>query len=93
MAEAEVSGKHTGLRLVAEIPFPTAREAKIAYNSLKVDVELRRGGVVKILSCKENVLRAEFCAKETRLLRVSVNSFFDHLLLVTQTLDQFGGSP
>ena len=32
------------------VPFPTAREAEIAYNSLRVDPEPKRSGVKKELS-------------------------------------------
>jgi hypothetical protein len=35
-------------------------------------------------------LVASFTASEVRNLRVSVNSFFEHLVLVTETIRQFG---
>lgn len=31
-----------------------------------------------------------FEAEESRMLRVSINSFFEHLRLVSQTMDSFG---
>ena len=38
------------------VPFGSDREAEIAYNSLRVDVEPKRGGVKKNLSVKANNL-------------------------------------
>uniref|UniRef100_T1JN24 L antigen family member 3 n=1 Tax=Strigamia maritima TaxID=126957 RepID=T1JN24_STRMM len=71
------------------VPFPDETGAEIALNTLKVDIELKRGGVTRILSRNKNNLLAEFSATETRSLRVSVNSFFEHLNLVIKTLEEF----
>ena len=38
------------------MPFPTEFEAQIAYNSLSVDPEPKRGGVKKELTVESNVL-------------------------------------
>ncbi|KAK3108670.1 hypothetical protein FSP39_012979 [Pinctada imbricata] len=38
----------------------------------------------------DKLLRVSFIAREARMARVSVNSFFDHLNLVIQTMEQFG---
>ncbi|XP_046374945.1 EKC/KEOPS complex subunit LAGE3-like [Haliotis cracherodii] len=73
-----------------KVPFPTPRQAEIAHGTLSVDEEPRRGGVRRTLSLKGNILNVMFEASEARKLRVSVNSFMDHLILVTQTLDMFG---
>lgn len=72
------------------IPFPSSKEAEIAYHSLRVDVEPSRGGAKKVLSVEENTLCVKIVAKEARQLRVSVNSFFDLLILVVKTLERFG---
>ena len=39
------------------VPFPSAREAEIAYNSLRVDPEPKRGGVNKKLCVDGNILQ------------------------------------
>lgn len=72
------------------IPFPTAKEADIAYNSIRVDKDPKKGGVTKTLSLKDNSLHAHFEASSARMLRVAVNGFMDLVILVTQTMEQFG---
>jgi len=72
------------------IPFPSAREAEIAYRTLQVDAEPRRSTVKKILSQHNNVLTVSIKAKEARQLRVSVNSFLEFVILVTRTMEKFG---
>ena len=71
------------------IPFPTRRHAEIAFNSLRVDKEPRRGGCTKELKVIDNKLNVIFKAKEARTLRVASNSFLDFLILVTETMEQF----
>lgn len=78
------------LSLDLSVPFNTAREAEIAYGSLSVDAEPRRGGVKKHMNVKESILNVHFEAQEAKSLRVGVNTFFDHLGLVVKTIDQFG---
>ncbi|XP_060555802.1 EKC/KEOPS complex subunit LAGE3-like [Ruditapes philippinarum] len=73
-----------------QVPFSTKREAEIAYGTLSVDPEPKRGGCKKTLSVKETVLHVHFESKEARSLRVGMNSFLDHLNLVIQTIEQFG---
>ncbi|XP_022307097.1 EKC/KEOPS complex subunit LAGE3-like isoform X2 [Crassostrea virginica] len=72
------------------IPFPSEKEAQIAYGTLSVDAEPKRGGVKKELKVKGNVLNVHFESLEARMIRVGVNSFFDHLNLVIETMEQFG---
>lgn len=72
-----------------EIPFPTARQAEIAYNSLRVDPEPKRSGLKKTFVLEEEKLKVNFSCAEARTLRVSVNTFFDLLILVTKTMDEF----
>ncbi|XP_003385785.1 PREDICTED: EKC/KEOPS complex subunit LAGE3-like [Amphimedon queenslandica] len=71
------------------LPFPSSKEAQIACNSLSVDPEPRRD-VSKSLSVESNVLSIHFSASEARLLRVAVGSFMEHLILVVETLREFG---
>ncbi|KAK6166232.1 hypothetical protein SNE40_022979 [Patella caerulea] len=72
------------------IPFPSKTEADIAYGTLSVDQEPKRGGVKRSLRVEDCILKVHFEAKEIRTLRVSVNSFMDYLLLVLQTIQKFG---
>ena len=72
-----------------KIPFQTQDQAKIAWNSLRVDPEPKRSGVEKTLKVEGQELIVDFKCEEARTLRVSVNSFYDLLYLVVQTMDQF----
>ena len=72
-----------------KIPFQTQDQAKIAWNSLRVDPEPKRSGVEKTLKVEGQDLIVDFKCEEARTLRVSVNSFYDLLYLVVQTMDQF----
>ena len=87
------------------IPFPSQTEAEVAYNSLRVEVEpsrseqkidvetnvlFSRSKVTRVLKTEGNCLKATFTATELRNLRVSVGGFFEHLILVTETIRQFG---
>lgn len=73
-----------------KVPFPSDREAEIAYNSLRVDPDPKRSACSKKYSLNGKVLQVEFTAKEARQLRVGVNSFFELLLLTVSTLERFG---
>ncbi|KAL6261025.1 hypothetical protein P5V15_008551 [Pogonomyrmex californicus] len=72
------------------IPFPTVREADVIYQVLRVDKEPSRSGVTKKLTLNNNFLEVSFSGKEARKVRVALTSFFEHLLLVTETIEQFG---
>ncbi|XP_012257780.2 uncharacterized protein LOC105687043 isoform X2 [Athalia rosae] len=72
------------------VPFPTAREADVAYQVLRVDSEPKRSGVVKILSIEENRLNVQFTGTEARKVRVGLTSFFENLILVVETMKEFG---
>ncbi|XP_011495401.1 PREDICTED: EKC/KEOPS complex subunit LAGE3 [Ceratosolen solmsi marchali] len=71
------------------IPFPSEREADVAYQTLRVDAEPSRSGVTKTLTLKSNTLKATFSGKEARKVRVGLTSFFDTLLLITETMKEF----
>eukprot|EP00794_Sanderia_malayensis_P011786 gene11786-13006_t len=71
------------------VPFPSTRLAEIAFNTLKVDREPRRGGCKKELGVDGCNLSVIFRAKEAKTLRVASNSFLDFLILVTETIEQF----
>ena len=72
-----------------KIPFQTQDQATIAWNSLRVDPEPKRSGVEKTLKVEGQDLIVDFKCEEARTLRVSVNSFYDLLYLVVQTMDRF----
>ena len=72
------------------IPFLDERQATVAYNSLRVEVEPARSRVKRSLSVSGSSLVASFVAEDARSLRVSVNSFFEHVVLIADTIKQFG---
>jgi len=78
------------LKADLEIPFPSHREAEIAYGTLSVDKEPKRGGVQRTFTIDGNIMHVHFEAQEARTLRVSINSFFEHVNLVCQTMQSFG---
>ena len=57
--------------------------------ALIVDEELHADRVSKVLSTEGCQLKVDFAACDARMLRVSVNSFFDMTALATKTLDAF----
>lgn len=73
------------------IPFSCIEHAKIAYNTLSVDSEPRKDLIQKVIVFDETVsqIQVNWLAKEARILRVSLNSFLDHLNSVLETIQQF----
>ncbi|XP_042307850.1 EKC/KEOPS complex subunit LAGE3 isoform X6 [Sceloporus undulatus] len=80
----------SSLAFELSIPFPSSLLARIALDSLAPDPEPRKGGISKELSVMEDTLHICWKADEARILRVSVNSFLEHLSLVVETMDLFG---
>jgi len=78
------------LKVDLSVPFPSAREAEVAYQVLRVDKEPSRSGVTKTLTLNDNLLEVSFSGKEARKVRVGLTSFFDNLSLVTETIEKFG---
>ncbi|KAI8985889.1 CTAG/Pcc1 family, partial [Pilobolus umbonatus] len=72
-----------------DIPFPNDRLASIAEQVLSVDKELRAEQVKRTLTVDKNTLKVHFQCDNIKLLRVSVNSFLESLLMVTRTMDAF----
>ncbi|XP_043804241.1 EKC/KEOPS complex subunit Lage3 [Apis laboriosa] len=72
------------------IPFPSSREAEIAYQVLRVDTEPSRSSISKSLKLDNNLLQIEISGTEARKVRVAVTSFFDSIILVTETMQLFG---
>lgn len=71
------------------IPFTCSDHAKIAYNTLKIDAEPRRNLIKKSLELDNSQLKVSWSSHEARILRVSINSFLDHLNSVLETLQLF----
>lgn len=86
----ESNGKQTAYNVDLRIPFPTRRHAEIAYDVLRIDPEPKRSGVTKKLQLESNDLIASFSADQAKHIRVGVNSFFDAIILCTETIQQFG---
>nr|XP_033325127.1 EKC/KEOPS complex subunit LAGE3 [Megalopta genalis] len=78
------------LNVNLSIPFPSPREAEIVYQVLRVDKEPSRGSVSKELTLNDNLLKLVISGTEARKVRVALTSFFDSLILVTETIQQFG---
>ena len=75
---------------VVSVPFLDERQATIAFNSFRVEAEPSRSQVKRSLSVSGSSLVASFAAEDTRSLRVSVNSFFEHVVLIADTMEKFG---
>ena len=78
------------LKAELNIPFACTQHAQIAFNTLSVDSEPRKNLIRKKLVLKDNLLTVSWTSKEARILRVSINSFFDHLNSVLETIQLFG---
>jgi len=78
------------MELDMKIPFSSSREASIAYDALRVEIEPARSRVSRTMSVEGDVLSVNLKAETTKSLRVSANSLLEHLVLVTQTIQQFG---
>ncbi|XP_061686540.1 L antigen family member 3-like [Syngnathoides biaculeatus] len=89
MAAPENDERVSKFELSLDVPFPSSREAAIALRSLNPDREPRRGGIHKRLTLAGSVLSVKWGADEARILRVSVNSFLEHLGLVLETMHAF----
>ena len=75
-----------------KVPFLTSEEASIAFKTLNVDCEPRKELIKRDITLDSDTssLIVNWSSKEARLLRVSVNSFLDHLTSVVETLHEFG---
>ncbi|KAJ7988412.1 hypothetical protein DPEC_G00323280 [Dallia pectoralis] len=84
------NNKQGKLEFALDVPFPSTREASIALQSLVPDREPRKGGISKEITVSGSTLSVRWRADESRILRVSVGSFMDHLALVMETMEAFG---
>ena len=81
------------LTLRLEVPFESEKHAQIAFNSLRVDREPSRATTCRHLSLDATRLVAEIEAPDARSLRTAANAFLDLVVLVSKTLERFGGDP
>ena len=79
-------------RLSLRVPFPSAREADIVYNSLRVDKGPKNTASTQQLSTEGEELVADLAARSSKHLRVSVGTLLEHILLSCRTLARFGPS-
>lgn len=77
------------LKAELRIPFQSTHYAKIAFNTLVVDSEPRKDLIKKKMVLNDDTLVVNWNAKESRILRVSINSFLDHLNSVLETIQLF----
>lgn len=80
----------SGLKATITVPFPSIREADIAYQVLRVDPEPKRSGVQKDIQVERDTLTVNLFAPKAQQLRVAVTSLMENLILVTETMEQFG---
>uniref|UniRef100_A0A182JQB8 L antigen family member 3 n=1 Tax=Anopheles christyi TaxID=43041 RepID=A0A182JQB8_9DIPT len=80
----------TNIEVSIKIPFPTKREAEIAYDVLRVDSEPKRSFINKTIVLEENNLLLRLDGEQAKNVRVGVTSFCELLLLCCETINQFG---
>ncbi|CAB4374343.1 unnamed protein product [Rhizophagus irregularis] len=80
-----------GHSLTLTIPFPSSRLANIAERALNVDKELKGDQVKRIITTDDDKLIVSFDCASVKMLRVSVNSLFDMIIMITKTMDAFDG--
>ncbi|XP_064394332.1 EKC/KEOPS complex subunit LAGE3-like [Halichondria panicea] len=92
MAEQEekMEISYDPLVLELSVPFQSQFEAEVAHNTLVVDPEPPRSEVIKSFRVDGAILHITLQAREARMLRVATGAFFDLLILVTNTIEQFG---
>jgi EKC/KEOPS complex subunit PCC1/LAGE3 len=79
----------TSLTAELVVPFSCPEHAHIAYETLAVDSEPRRDLIKKKLELRDNLVCVSWQASESRILRVSINSFLDNLQLILETIQLF----
>lgn len=77
------------MEVSVRVPFPSEREAKIVYNTLRVDPEPKRSQLVRTMAVEGADLRVTFACDEPTTMRVSVSSFFDLMALAVKTVQKF----
>lgn len=76
-------------KVLIKVPFPTEQQARIVYNSLRVDLEPVRGGASRLFQLDGCVLSISFEAAQAKNVRVSVTTLFELLILSMETIETF----
>ncbi|KAF9992948.1 hypothetical protein BGZ80_001194 [Entomortierella chlamydospora] len=76
-------------RLTLQIPFPSARLAKIAADVLDVDKDLKPEVSQRLISTQDNILTLDFQTTTLKLLRTVVNSSMEMVQMVVNTMGTF----
>ena len=84
---ADVRSIPTG---VVAVVYASPEHAEIARRTIAADGELKPLKITKEYEVVGSELRVTVHATEIRLLRVALNSLFDMLQIVAQTLNSFG---
>eukprot|EP00051_Salpingoeca_urceolata_P012449 m.154322 g.154322 ORF g.154322 m.154322 type:complete len:89 (+) comp17495_c0_seq4:1539-1805(+) len=74
------------------VPFPTARHARIACDTLAVDPEANPRTAARSVTVSDTVVSFELRAAELKVLRVVLRTFFEHLVLCVETMQRFDES-
>ncbi|KAI9298390.1 transcription factor Pcc1 [Neoconidiobolus thromboides FSU 785] len=75
-----------------QIPFHDHGLSRQALQVISVDKELRDKEIQRILTIDEvnpQILKAKFSSNSKKMLRVSINSFLDLLMLIRETQSAF----
>jgi tRNA threonylcarbamoyladenosine modification (KEOPS) complex Pcc1 subunit len=76
-------------RCQTSVEFDSPREAEIVFQTLSVDAELRPDDAARAMRLDGATVTVEFSAREPRMLRASVGTFYDLLGLAVRTLEAF----
>eukprot|EP00527_Entomoneis_sp_CCMP2396_P001754 CAMPEP_0198148444 /NCGR_PEP_ID=MMETSP1443-20131203/41434_1 /TAXON_ID=186043 /ORGANISM="Entomoneis sp., Strain CCMP2396" /LENGTH=102 /DNA_ID=CAMNT_0043813131 /DNA_START=24 /DNA_END=332 /DNA_ORIENTATION=+ len=74
-----------------EIAFPTPRHAEQSMRIMQVDEEIgdRVQKSFSLVGDENEIVRISFQATEAKLLRVSVSSFYDYLVIALKVYQEF----
>ncbi|EPX73890.1 transcriptional regulator Pcc1 [Schizosaccharomyces octosporus yFS286] len=75
-------------KVEVRVPFPSEQDAKLCMQVLAPDRELKEDQVARILSLEGNYLVAKYFCSSARMTRVTLNSFFENLHLVVDSMHE-----
>ncbi|GEQ72641.1 hypothetical protein JCM33374_g6328 [Metschnikowia sp. JCM 33374] len=73
------------------IPFETAKQAKIARDTISVDPVLKKDEISVDFSTEGAALIARFAGVSDRVIRVAVSNSIDNIKTIIETIDEFDG--
>jgi len=74
-----------------KIRLPTPKIAQLIADVLQVDKEYRKSNVMRVVKVEEMWLIVTYGALDLRILRLSLNGFFEALELSMKTISMFEG--